>query len=85
MNRSPHIRGLIALAAVGLSLYVALTVPVHLGLDLRGGTQIVLETKQPEREHEVHPDARGEAPKSSLASPALVQYRIHQLGRDDLC
>ena len=45
MNRSPHIRGLIALAAVALSLYVALTVPVHLGLDLRGGTQIVLETR----------------------------------------
>ncbi|MGW0876076.1 protein translocase subunit SecD [Streptomyces sp. NPDC002740] len=45
MNRSPRIRGLIALAAVALSLYVALTVPVHLGLDLRGGTQIVLETR----------------------------------------
>ncbi|MFH0176580.1 protein translocase subunit SecD [Streptomyces cacaoi] len=45
MNRSPHVRGLIALAAVALSLYVALTVPVHLGLDLRGGTQIVLETR----------------------------------------
>ncbi|HET6858661.1 MAG TPA: protein translocase subunit SecD [Streptomyces sp.] len=45
MNRSPLIRGLIALAAVVLSLYVALTVPVHLGLDLRGGTQIVLETR----------------------------------------
>ncbi|MEU0031924.1 protein translocase subunit SecD [Streptomyces sp. NPDC006335] len=45
MNRSAHIRGLIALAAVALSLFVALTVPVHLGLDLRGGTQIVLETR----------------------------------------
>lgn len=45
MNRSAHIRGLIALAAVALSLYVALTVPVTLGLDLRGGTQIVLETR----------------------------------------
>ncbi|MFC9915705.1 protein translocase subunit SecD [Streptomyces sp. NPDC127197] len=45
MNRTLHIRGLIALAAVALSLYVALTVPVHLGLDLRGGTQIVLETR----------------------------------------
>ncbi|MET7987486.1 protein translocase subunit SecD [Streptomyces sp. NPDC005281] len=38
-------RRLIALATVALSLYVALTVPVHLGLDLRGGTQIVLETR----------------------------------------
>ncbi|WP_449348932.1 protein translocase subunit SecD [Streptomyces shaanxiensis] len=45
MNRTARIRGLIALAAVALSLYVALTVPVHLGLDLRGGTQIVLETR----------------------------------------
>ncbi|MEV8313503.1 protein translocase subunit SecD [Streptomyces sp. NPDC059900] len=45
MHRSTRIRGLIALAAVALSLYVALTVPVHLGLDLRGGTQIVLETR----------------------------------------
>ncbi|WP_458248612.1 protein translocase subunit SecD [Streptomyces sp. MAI_2237] len=45
MNRSPHIRGLIALAVVALSLYVALTRPVHLGLDLRGGTQIMLETR----------------------------------------
>ncbi|MCQ9131628.1 protein translocase subunit SecD [Streptomyces hilarionis] len=45
MNRSAHLRGLIALALVALSLYVALTVPVHLGLDLRGGTQITLETR----------------------------------------
>ncbi|MEV6753964.1 protein translocase subunit SecD [Streptomyces sp. NPDC051214] len=30
---------------MALSLYVALTVPVHLGLDLRGGTQLVLETR----------------------------------------
>lgn len=45
MTRSARIRGLVALAAVALSLFVALTVPVHLGLDLRGGTQIVLETR----------------------------------------
>ncbi|MFF3611580.1 protein translocase subunit SecD [Streptomyces sp. NPDC002580] len=45
MTRAPRIRGLLALAAVALSLYVALTVPVQLGLDLRGGTQIVLETR----------------------------------------
>ncbi|MEU8525568.1 protein translocase subunit SecD [Streptomyces sp. NPDC048629] len=45
MNRSLRIRGLLALAAVALSLYIALTVPVQLGLDLRGGTQIVLETR----------------------------------------
>ncbi|MEU5246566.1 protein translocase subunit SecD [Streptomyces asoensis] len=45
MKRSPHLRGLFALAVVALSLYIALTVPVQLGLDLRGGTQIVLETR----------------------------------------
>ncbi|MCX5335893.1 protein translocase subunit SecD [Streptomyces sp. NBC_00140] len=45
MTRALRIRGLLALAAVALSLFVALTVPVHLGLDLRGGTQIVLETR----------------------------------------
>ncbi|MEU6916224.1 protein translocase subunit SecD [Streptomyces olindensis] len=45
MTRALRIRGLLALAAVALSLYIALTVPVQLGLDLRGGTQIVLETR----------------------------------------
>ncbi|MGV9558492.1 protein translocase subunit SecD [Streptomyces sp. NPDC003522] len=45
MTRAQRIRGLLALAVVALSLYVAMTVPVHLGLDLRGGTQIVLETR----------------------------------------
>ncbi|MER7638206.1 protein translocase subunit SecD [Streptomyces sp. NPDC126522] len=45
MKRSRRTRALIALAAVALSLYVALTVPVRLGLDLRGGTQFVLETR----------------------------------------
>ncbi|MDX3845972.1 protein translocase subunit SecD [Streptomyces europaeiscabiei] len=45
MTRALRIRGLLALAAVALSLFIALTVPVHLGLDLRGGTQIVLETR----------------------------------------
>ncbi|MFD8237230.1 protein translocase subunit SecD [Streptomyces sp. NPDC059696] len=38
-------RALLALAVLALSLYVAATVPVRLGLDLRGGTQIVLETR----------------------------------------
>ncbi|MFK4147038.1 protein translocase subunit SecD [Streptomyces sp. NPDC004065] len=38
-------RALFALAVVAVSLYIAVTVPVRLGLDLRGGTQIVLETQ----------------------------------------
>ncbi len=45
MTRSMRVRALLALAIVALSLYVAVTVPARLGLDLRGGTQIVLETR----------------------------------------
>ncbi|GAA2294079.1 protein translocase subunit SecD [Streptomyces hawaiiensis] len=45
MNRSLRVRALLALAVLALSLYIAATVPVRLGLDLRGGTQIVLETR----------------------------------------
>ncbi|MFH8798257.1 protein translocase subunit SecD [Streptomyces sp. NPDC017936] len=45
MNRSLRVRALLALAVIAVSLYVAVTVPVRLGLDLRGGTQIVIETR----------------------------------------
>ncbi|MFF8591821.1 protein translocase subunit SecD [Streptomyces sp. NPDC015220] len=45
MIRSARVRALFALAVIALSLYIAATVPVRLGLDLRGGTQIVLETR----------------------------------------
>lgn len=45
MSRAPMVRAVIALAIIGASLYAALTVPAKLGLDLKGGTQIVLETK----------------------------------------
>ncbi|GAU70376.1 preprotein translocase subunit SecF [Streptomyces sp. NBRC 110611] len=38
-------RALLALAVLALSAYLALTQPLRLGLDLRGGTQIVLETR----------------------------------------
>src|SRR5690348_3468101 len=44
MSRAHLIRVVLALAVLAGSLFVALTVPVKLGLDLRGGTQIVLET-----------------------------------------
>ncbi|MEV7289370.1 protein translocase subunit SecD [Streptomyces sp. NPDC093252] len=40
-----RLRALLALAVLAASLAIALTVPVRLGLDLRGGTQIVLETR----------------------------------------
>ncbi|MFD8418008.1 protein translocase subunit SecD [Streptomyces sp. NPDC059466] len=45
MIRSARVRALLALTVIALSLYIACTVPVRLGLDLRGGTQIVLETR----------------------------------------
>ncbi|MCX4427049.1 protein translocase subunit SecD [Streptomyces mirabilis] len=72
MNRSPHPRGLVALAAVALSLYVALTVPIHLGLDLRGGTQIVLETRPT-----AAADADGEATDRTVE---VLRGRIDALG-----
>ncbi|GAA3901676.1 protein translocase subunit SecD [Streptomyces lacrimifluminis] len=72
MNRFPNIRALIALAAVALSLYVALTVPVHLGLDLRGGTQIVLETRPTSAA-----DADGEATDRTVE---VLRGRIDALG-----
>jgi SecD/SecF fusion protein len=62
----------IALTAVALSLYVALTVPVHLGLDLRGGTQIVLETRPT-----ATADADGEATDRTVE---VLRGRIDALG-----
>ncbi|CAL9573175.1 Protein translocase subunit SecDF [Streptomyces sp. enrichment culture] len=45
MTRAMRVRALLALVVVALSVYIAVTVPARLGLDLRGGTQIVLETR----------------------------------------
>ncbi|MFM9696011.1 protein translocase subunit SecD [Streptomyces europaeiscabiei] len=72
MTRALRIRGLLALAAVALSLYIALTVPVHLGLDLRGGTQIVLETRPT-----ATADADSEATDRTLE---VLRGRIDALG-----
>ncbi|MFH9981881.1 protein translocase subunit SecD [Streptomyces sp. NPDC017179] len=44
-KRTSRWRALFALAVIALSVYITATVPVRLGLDLRGGTQIVLETR----------------------------------------
>nr|WP_202436793.1 protein translocase subunit SecD [Streptomyces sp. SID5910] len=40
-----RLRALIALAVMAAAVAITLTMPVRLGLDLRGGTQIVLETR----------------------------------------
>src|SRR5215207_3810698 len=44
VNRSSLVRALFALLVLAASTYVVLTAKPELGLDLRGGTQIVLET-----------------------------------------
>ncbi|OUC93305.1 protein translocase subunit SecD [Streptosporangium minutum] len=45
MSRAPVVRAVTAFAVIAISLFVALTMTPRLGLDLRGGTQIVLETR----------------------------------------
>ncbi len=45
MLSAPVVRVLVALSLLGLSLYTVLTMSPRLGLDLRGGTQIVLQTR----------------------------------------
>lgn len=45
MSRASLVRAVLALTVLGLSLFAILTNDPRLGLDLRGGTQIVLETR----------------------------------------
>jgi SecD/SecF fusion protein len=45
MNRARLWRALIALLVVGITGFFAVTTPPNLGLDLRGGSQVVLETR----------------------------------------
>jgi SecD/SecF fusion protein len=45
MKHAPVLRALLALAVITASLFIALTSSARLGLDLRGGTQIVLQTR----------------------------------------
>lgn len=80
LTRAQRIRGLLALAIVALSLYVAMSVPVHLGLDLRGGTQIVLETR-PTADDDAGPETvdrtvevlRGRVDALGVAEPTIVR------------
>jgi SecD/SecF fusion protein len=80
------VRALLALAVLALSLYIAATVPVRLGLDLRGGTQIVLETRSTptadadraatDRTLEV---LRGRIDALGVAEPTLVRSGDHRI------
>jgi SecD/SecF fusion protein len=72
LNRSSRLRALLALAVLAVSLYVTVTVPVRLGLDLRGGTQIVLETRPTPAA-----DADGEATERTME---VLRGRIDALG-----
>jgi SecD/SecF fusion protein len=45
MSRAALLRALLAIGILALSAYYAITAEPRLGLDLRGGTQIVLETR----------------------------------------
>ncbi len=49
MSRAPRWRALAVLAAVAGATALAFTKPVRLGLDLKGGTQIVLEAQDTDR------------------------------------
>ncbi|MFE2633041.1 protein translocase subunit SecD [Streptomyces sp. NPDC059374] len=71
MTRAPRLRGLLALAVIALSLFISFTMPVRLGLDLRGGTQIVLETRPGEG------DSAAEATDRTLE---VLRDRIDALG-----
>ncbi|MFD0541656.1 hypothetical protein ACFQY7_55500 [Actinomadura luteofluorescens] len=45
MTRANVVRAVLAFAVLATSFYFAWSKPARLGLDLRGGTQIVLETQ----------------------------------------
>ncbi|MCW2608836.1 MAG: SecD/SecF fusion protein [Actinomycetota bacterium] len=72
MSRAPLVRALVALGILAASLYFALTSPARLGLDLRGGTQIVLETRD-------SPTVRADAASTDRAVEVLRQ-RVDALG-----
>ncbi|MFI1869912.1 protein translocase subunit SecD [Streptomyces jumonjinensis] len=71
-SRATLWRALLALAVVAVSLYVALTQPPRLGLDLRGGTRIVLETRD-------SPTVRADAEATDRTLEVLRQ-RVDALG-----
>ncbi|MER7913813.1 protein translocase subunit SecD [Streptomyces sp. NPDC096068] len=71
-SRATLWRALLALAVVALSLWIALTTPPRLGLDLRGGTRIVLQTED-------GPTTRADAAATDRALEVL-RKRVDGLG-----
>ncbi|GAA0645689.1 protein translocase subunit SecD [Streptomyces thermocarboxydovorans] len=72
MKRPARFRALFALAVMAAAVFIAVTVPVKLGLDLRGGTQIVLETRSTSEAR-----ADGEATDRTLE---VLRGRVDALG-----
>ncbi|MEG8275218.1 protein translocase subunit SecD [Streptomyces sp. AHA2] len=72
MIRSSRVRALLALVVIALSLYITVTVPVRLGLDLRGGTQIVLETRST--------DTAEAGPEATDRTLEVLRGRVDALG-----
>ncbi|MFI1353210.1 protein translocase subunit SecD [Streptomyces sp. NPDC020898] len=72
MSRAPMWRAIVALGVIAASLFFALTQSARLGLDLRGGTQIVLETKD-------SPLVKADAESTQRALEVLRQ-RVDALG-----
>lgn len=71
-RRATAWRALIAFAVVAVSLFLALTTPARLGLDLSGGTRIVLQAQE----------AQGRTPDAESTDRALevLRQRVDALG-----
>lgn len=72
MNRNLIWRTLAVLAVIGAAVYLVATRPARLGLDLRGGTQIVLEARATE-EQELNDDTLSRTLE-------VLRRRVDQLG-----
>ncbi|WP_020578179.1 protein translocase subunit SecD [Actinopolymorpha alba] len=72
MSRAPVVRAVITFGILAAALYFAISTPARLGLDLRGGTQIVLETKD-------SPTTKATAESTDRAKEVLSR-RVDALG-----
>lgn len=72
MNRNLIWRVLAVLAVIGVAVYLVMTRPAKLGLDLRGGTQIVLEASATEEQ-----DLTDDTMSRTLE---VLRRRVDQLG-----
>jgi SecD/SecF fusion protein len=72
VSRQPLYRAIIAFGVLAVALFFAVTSPARLGLDLRGGTQIVLETQN-------SPTVQADAESTDRAWEVL-RHRVDALG-----